>query len=431
MKRVHKETRQMTTGNNKNRRDLGLTKSEKKKLMKANKSNLSPEMRRAQRKLLQERKKKRRKIILIIEVIVLLLLLAGIWFWSKLDKINFQGKMKNVETNQLDTKTQQMLSGYTTIAVFGLDNRTVGTYKEGRSDTILIASIDNDTKQVSLVSVLRDSYLDIDGKNTLDKANAAYAKGGPEQAVNMLNRNLDLDIEDYVVVDFKAVADAVDAVGGVEITVDKETAKGMMWCWEECEEVVRRKSTPVQASDQPQLLDGVQALCYARTRHTSGDDFRRASRQREVVDQIIKKAKTASISQLNKMINNIFPEISTSLSATELIGLATGMKDYTISQSIGFPFTLTTATVSKSGSVVIPCTLETNVKYLYQILYGDTNYTPSEGVQERSAYIEKKTGKSEKDGNMYGYNGLTDEQKATIKGDSSSTNEENSSQKSQ
>jgi LCP family protein required for cell wall assembly len=421
----------MTTGKNRNDRETELTRAEKKKLMKAKKSDLSPEMRRVQRKLLLKRKKKRRTIALVIEIVILLILLAGIWFWNKVNKIDFQGSMKNVETNQLDSKTKEMLSGYTTIAVFGLDNRTVGTYKEGRSDTILIASINNDTKQVSLVSVLRDSYLDIDGKNTLDKANAAYAKGGPEQAVNMLNRNLDLDIEDYVVVDFKAVADAVDAVGGVEITVDAETAKGMMWCWEECEQVVGRKSTPVQASDQPQLLDGVQALCYARTRHTSGDDFRRASRQREVVDQVVKKAKKASISQLNKMINTIFPEISTSLSATELIGLATGMKDYTISQSIGFPFTLTTATVSKSGSVVIPCTLESNVKQLYQILYGDENYEPSTGVQERSAYIEKKTGKTEKDGNLYGYNGLTDEQKAAIEGDGSSTNEENSSQKSQ
>lgn len=421
----------MTRDRNQEYSGKQLSKAERKELLKARKADLSPELRRVQRNLLKKRKRKRRRVALVIEIVILLVLLAAIWFVGKINKINFQGEMKNIKTNDLDDKTQKRLSGYTTIAIFGLDNRTVGTYKYGRSDTIMIASINNDTKQVSVVSVLRDSYLDIDGKNTLDKANAAYAYGGPEQAVNMLNRNLDLDIEDYVVVDFKAVADAVDAVGGVEITVDDETAKGMMWCWEECEQVVGRKSTVVKGSDQPQLLDGVQALCYARTRHTSGDDFRRASRQREVVDQIVKKAKQANFNQINKMINSIFPEISTSLSATELVGLATGMKEYSISQSIGFPFTLTTASVGKSGSVVIPCTLESNVKHLYQILYGNDNYEPSDGVRERSAYIVRRTGKSEKDGNMYGYNGLTDEQKASIKGEGNSANEENSSQKSQ
>jgi LCP family protein required for cell wall assembly len=419
---------EMSTDKNHKNSKVKLTKAEKKRLMKAKKEDLSPELRRVQKNLFQHRRRKRRRVLLVIEILILLFLIAVIWVWNKIGKINFQGEMKDVKKNKLDSKTEKMLSGYTTIAIFGLDNRTNGTYKSGRSDTIMIASINNDTKQVSIVSVLRDSYLDIDGTENLDKANAAYAYGGPEQAVNMLNRNLDLDIEDYVVVDFKAVADAVDAVGGVEITVDSETAKAMMQCWGECEEVVGRKSTIVKPSDQPQLLDGVQALCYARTRHTSGDDFRRASRQREVVDQVIKKAKKANLSQINNMIDSIFPEISTSLSAPELIGMASGMKDYTISQSIGFPFTVATGTMGKSGSVVIPCTLESNVKLLYRFLYGNNDYEPSETVRERSAYIEKRTGKGEKDGIMYGYNGLTDEQTTTVKGGNDSANKEDSPQ---
>ena len=398
-----------TKSNKKNRNNQPkMTRKEEKALLKAKKSELTQEERKLQRQIIKKRRKKRRRRILTIELLVLVILAVLVWGMNKLGKIHFTGALE-VKTNDLDAKTEEMLSGYTTIALFGVDNRSTGNYESGNSDSIMIASINNDTKEISIVSVMRDSLFDVDGEGKYRKANYAYNHGGPEEAVNMLNRNLDLDIKDYVAVDFKALADAVDAVGGVDIHVDKETADAMMDCWTETEEVVGRNSKIVKADTSTQTLDGVQALCYARTRHTSGNDFRRASRQREVVEQLITKTKKASAGQLNKLIDSMFSEIGTSMSVTDLIGLATGVQSYTLKQQLGFPFNCATKTLpSPLGSIVVPCTLESNVKLLYQQIYGESDYQVSSGVSERSRKIVKISGCTEKDAKDYGYTGLED-----------------------
>lgn len=191
-----------------------------------------------------------------------------------------------------DEKTDAMLDGYTTIAFFGVDNRSNGNFDSGNSDTIMLCNINNYTKQVELVSVYRDTLMDVDGEETFRKCNYAFNHGGIDSALAMLNRNLDLNITDYVAVDFMALVAAVDAVDGIDIELTDAEAEAMNGGYiGEVGAIVGKDANPVSAGSQH--LDGVQATAYCRIRSTAGDDFRRTERQRTVLTQIIAKAKSA------------------------------------------------------------------------------------------------------------------------------------------
>ena len=338
-------------------------------------------------------RRKRRRRILIIELILLLMLLGILFVWNKFRLIQWND-IGTIGTNLLDKKTEEILKGYTTVAIFGVDNRTVGDYEGGNSDSIMICSIDNDTKEVKLMSVFRDTYLDIGG-GSFRKCNAAYSNGGPEQAIKMLNKNLDLDIQDYVAVDFKAVVDAVDAVGGIELEVLDSEVEPLNMYIPEIEKVTKKKGAHVSSGYQ--TLNGVQALAYCRIRYTAGDDFRRAQRQRTVLSLLVDKAKSSGPVQLNNLINAIFPEISTSLSIGQCLSLASAMADYKITENIGWPLQPRTADLGKKGSVVVPCTLYTNVSRAHEFLYKEYEYEPTDEVKAISDKIKNETGFDEND----------------------------------
>ena len=198
------------------------------------------------KKAMRKRKKKRKIVLLIVEVIILIVVLIALWAWSKLDKIQTDENFgKDVANKELTDDTKDILGEYTTIALFGLDNRSNGNYKSGNSDVIMLARIDNETKEVKLVSVYRDTMLnmmDDDDAEAYSKANAAFNMGGPDQAVRMLNVNLDLDIKEYVAFDFNAVAEAVDLLGGVEVEISTEEAVAMHGYQEEVAEMIGKKS---------------------------------------------------------------------------------------------------------------------------------------------------------------------------------------------
>ena len=308
---------------------------------------------------------------------------------------------EEVKTNDMTVETQEVLSGYWNIALFGVDNRENGEFDTGHSDTIMVCSINNDTKEVRLVSVFRDTLLEVE-EGSLQKATNAYQYGGAKAAIEMLNTNLDLDIEDYVSVDFKAVTDAVDAVGGVEIELTEEEARIMNNNYiPEVAKVTEKAANYVSGGYQ--TLDGVQATSYCRVRYTAGNDFKRAERQRTVVMKLVEKAKQASLMELNDLINAVFPNIQTSLSSTQLISLAKQYKDYELVDTVGFPFEKITDTVGSKGSVVIPVTLEKNVDELYTYLFGDEEHEHSEKVRELSEEIINLTGYDEGDEVDYGF----------------------------
>lgn len=348
------------------------------------------------KKLTKRQRRKRKVIMFAVELLVILILLAVLWVVIKYNKINRTELNKENLNINLDVKTQKMLKGYTNIAVFGLDNRSNGNYKSGNSDCIMIASINNDTKKVKLVSVYRDSYLDVTDENNFQKINSAYAKGGPEGAVGALNKNLDLNIEDYVAVDFNAVSEVVDELGGIELYFTGEEARKTQVYIDEMNKVLGTKSKYIPG-EGTYLCDGVQATAYSRLRDTAGDDFKRTERQRTVVSKIVEKAKKASLGTINDIIDTVFPDISTNLTLTEVLALASKTLDYELTDTQGWPFQLAVPTLPKKGSVVVPTDLETNVSLLHQYLFGTKEYEPTRTVRNLSDDIINNTGCTTKD----------------------------------
>lgn len=349
-------------------------------------------------------KRRRRKIILVcVELLILGAALVWIWTKAKMDKINTDAtfQAKDVRNEDLSKETRDVLGGYTTIALFGLDNRDSNSYNSGNSDVIMVARIDNKTKEVRLVSVYRDTFLkmaDLDNTDAYSKANAAYAMGGPEQAVRMLNTNLDLDIQEYVAFDFSAVAEAVDILGGVEIEItDEECGHLNNYCVETSE--VTGKSYEPLPGGGTYNLNGVQAVSYGRIRYTAGDDFKRTERQRLVVNKMVEKALKSDIGTINGLIDAVFPKIRTSLGADELVKMAASALQYKLGESRGFPFDLQNEVVSiayqqSNSDCVIPKDLASNVKQLHDFLYGTTDYKVTDSVQGISNEIIYRTGVS-------------------------------------
>ena len=355
----------------------------------------------AARKAMRAKRRRRKIILVIIELLILGGALAWICTNPKMDKINTDKnfKAKDVENEELSEETKDVLSKYTTIALFGLDNRENNSYNSGNSDVIMLARIDDKTKEVRLVSVYRDTFLkmaDLDNPEAYSKANAAYAVGGPEQAVRMLNTNLDLDIVEYVSFDFNAVAEAVDILGGVEIEITEEECVHLNnYCIETSK--VTGKSYDQLPGAGTYNLNGVQAVSYGRIRYTAGDDFKRTERQRLVVNKMVEKALKSDVGTINDLIDAVFPQIKTSLGKMELIDMALDAFHYKLGESRGFPFDLRNEVVSISyqksnADCVVPKDLASNVKQLHDFLYGSTSYTVTDSVQGISDEIIYRTG---------------------------------------
>ncbi len=310
---------------------------------------------------------------------------------SKLNKLDTEEiPAEDIVVNK---QAEEAGEGYTNVALFGIDSRSGELEIGTRSDCIIVASLNNKTKEIRMISVYRDTILDIkDGQ--LQKCNAAYSFGGPTQAINMLNKNLDLDIQDYATVDFAAIANAIDLLGGVEIDLKQEEIAPLNKFVKETARVAGKKAHTVS---QPglQQLDGVQATTYARIRSTAGGDFTRTERQRLVIEKIAEKAQQSDLATINKIIDELFPTIKTSFSATEILSYAKDFMKYKIGESSGFPFDKTTATISGLGSIVIPVDLDTNVQELHKFLYDKEGYQPSSEVQAISGAIVSRVGQRE------------------------------------
>ncbi len=347
-------------------------------------------------------KRKKQKRILIAEFSILLLLLVVLFVWSKFGKMDFTD-IANLATNELDSETKELLSGYTTIAFFGVDNRSNGNYETGNSDSIMICCINNDTKEVRIASVYRDTLMDVDGNGKLRKCNYAYNHGGVSESIEMLNRNLDLDIQKYVAVDFYALADAIDSVGGITLPepITAEEAEYTNGYVPEVAFIVGKERTEVVEGQTE--MNGVQAVSFCRVRYTAGGDFKRASRQRTVLQALITKVQSSNVIELNDLVDHVLPNVSTNLTEANILGMATAMKEYQLVDTHGFPFDMKTGTFGKIGSVDVPCTLETNVSKLYEFLYSDTTHVASNQLKSISQSIEDYTGLTEGDALDYGF----------------------------
>lgn len=346
-------------------------------------------------KVSRKTRRKRKAVIIAVEVIVLLLLLAVCFVWQKIGKIHFEKSMTDSEAginSDLNESTLLAMGGYTNIALLGLDNRGSNNYNSGNSDVIMVASINNETHEVKLVSVYRDTYLNI-GDDKYKKANSAYAKGGAVQAVQMLNTNLDLNITEYVCVDWNALVETIDALGGIDIEITEQEVKYINFYLWEIDEMTGLTTPEVEEAGMVHL-NGTQATAYARIRYTTGYDFKRASRQRIVLQAMVEKAKDADLATLSKICDTVFDDISTTLSLKEILSLLKALPDYTISSTSGFPYDLSIEKMN-GAEYDVPAELDNNVIELHEYLFNETDYTPSATVQGISDYIVDKTGVTE------------------------------------
>ena len=343
-----------------------------------------------------KKKKRRRRIgILVAEVIILSVLCVFAYATVKMDKLDFNF----LDEDKLEVYKDTGL--YTNIALFGLDAREGESIESGvRSDSMMVASINNETNEVKVVSIFRDTLLkQQDG--TFDKANAAYSYGGPQEAIALLNRNLDLDIKNYMSVDFKALSDVIDALGGMELELTAEEVVHMNNYCVETSEVTGKDYERIEPEVAGTYhLNGVQATSYARIRATAGGDYKRAERQRLVIEKIVEKAQKANLKTLDKIIDVVFPQVSTSFSSKDLIGIAANALSYQLGETQGFPYSIADTDVvdGYEGSYVVPSDFDGDVKKLHEFLFNEKDYQVSDTVKEISHEIDVMSGAIVEDG---------------------------------
>lgn len=283
-------------------------------------------------------------------------------------------------------------TGYWTIAVFGVDSRDGKLEMGALSDVEMICVIDRGTGDIKLVSVFRDTYLEINPDGTYHKINEAYFKGGHQQAVQALERNLDLSIDDYATFNWKAVVDAINILGGIDLEISDSEFKYINSFITETVESTGIGSHHLESAGMNHL-DGVQAVAYARLR-LMDTDYNRTARQRLVIQLAMNKAKEADLKTLTNLVKAILPQLSTSIGADDILPMARNIRKYHITETGGFPFARGETHIGKKDCV-IPLTLESNVVQLHQFLYGTENFQPSQTVKQISAKVASDSGMGE------------------------------------
>lgn len=311
--------------------------------------------------------------VLLIIILILLGLALGIGYAFISDKLSNVNFVDIDEANiELNSGVEQELKDYRNIAIFGLDSRD-NSFSNSRSDCIIIVSINKKTNDVKLTSVYRDTYVDIEGHG-LDKITHAYAYGGPELAINTLNKNLDLNITEFVTVNFDTVETIVDSIGGITLTITDSEASQIGF-----------------SSGGTYTLDGKEALAYSRIRKIDSD-YQRTERMRTVLEAVFNKVKKQELSEISNFVDIVLPHISTNMSTNSIISLVPSAVFYKITDSTGWPYDV--SGYSSDAWYGVPVTLESNVKEFHQNIFGISDYTPSETVEEISDSIIAETGYS-------------------------------------
>lgn len=356
---------------------------------------LSESIEKERREKRKRLRKRRRIIVMIIAECFVLLFLCGYGFfarrWNMIQRVEDWVPEEVENPNfSVDLPQYQKQKGHWGIYIFGVDSRGSNVGKDTNADVNMICDINHDTGEIRLVSVFRDSYLNIDDNGSYNKINRAYFDGGPSNAAKMLNKNLDLNISDFVTFSWKAVADGINLLGGVDMEISRAE---FAYINSFITETVNATGVYSQHLKQPGMnhLDGVQAVAYGRLR-LMDTDFARTERQRKVVQAAFEKAKKADLNTLNQLTLVLFPQVATSVDMQDIISLLGDVGKYYIGETGGFPFARGDANMGKKGACVIPQTLEGNVKELHQFLYGEDNYTPSDTVIKISAKIASDTG---------------------------------------
>ena len=370
-----------------------MDKDERKSTEKSRSYYQEPKEEKTKNKEKKQGKKKRKwlKVLGIILLVIILILgiLIGAGYVYITDKL---GKMNTVELDEsqlgITAEASTKLAKYRNVAIFGVDSRADDYGQGNRSDCIIIASINNESKEVRLVSVYRDTYVNIQGHG-LDKITHAYSYGEAPLAINTLNTNLDLNISEFVTVNFDSVSDAVDELGGVTINIENEEIKYINDYIDATAKITHKTANHITSAGK-QTLDGVQAVAYSRIRYTAGGDYKRTERMRNVIEAMTNKLKTKNVMEINNFLDAILPKVYTNISQKTIMSMIPDMISYKISTSIGWPYQTKGITLDRWYG--IPVTLESNVTKLHQELFDDPNYTLPDSIKATSESIIKKTG---------------------------------------
>ncbi len=329
----------------------------------------------------------------IVLFVVFLILTIGYVSANKSYKYN-QMDIRPIKNSDLvvNEGVKEQTKGYTTIALYGVDSRDSNLDTGTNSDAIILLSINKDTKEVKMVSVYRDTLLQIQSDSqTTHKVNYAYQLGGALMSINTLNANLDLAISDYITVDFNAMADIINALGGVEVTVTEDEVNNLNKNLAEQIGISGKYSEGVHEAGT-KVLNGQQAVAYSRIRSTGKGDITRTMRQRTVLLGLVNKMINADSKMISNLIDVSFSCISTSLTKDEVTSLAKDIADYKITGNIGFPFAYTPMSLDGKGSVIVAADLNANVTALHEYLYGTSGYTPSTSASSISTEVSSETG---------------------------------------
>jgi len=346
------------------------------------------------------KKQHRGRTILLISLSVAAVLVAGGFIYAKnyiqnkLDLMETMAPEYTFETDDIlvnddivDVQSKEKQEGFTTIMLYGVDARNNHDLtQDANADTDIILCINNTTKEIKLVSVLRDTFLETStGKHK--KLTDIYAAYSVKESLNTINKCFDLSITNYVSVNWKMVAKAVDLLGGIDLELSSSEVKYINKRMGEVIEVTGYSSDPLENVGKGTYhLNGVQAVTHSRNRSVGHHDLSRAARQQQVIKAMLTAARSCSITELNNMLDEIMPGISTNLSAGTILDMALDIMKYTIGDTTIFPFEYKDQ--SNLTTAYVYCdTLSQNVSELHAYLYGAVNYQPSNTVEAVSDYI--------------------------------------------
>ena len=286
-------------------------------------------------------------------------------------------------------------TGNDVFVMFGVDSRSGGLGRGTRSDSIMLIRLDHDAKQVKVVSIYRETLVYQEGRG-YKLLNAAHSYGGPEFALSVINENFDFNIEHYCSVDFDAVGDLVDMVGGVEIELTEDEIQHINGYITETNSV-RGTNSPHITEPGVHLLDGTQAVSFSRIRYTVGYDYKRTERQREVLFKIFEQSKQMTTDERLEVVETLIGEVNTNYSEDEMLVLMYYLSEYEIAKMTAYPQVFFAGSIPEASSVQIPYTLIEMNAELHKILLGEEDYEPSDKVQQYNDELCDKVSGPNKD----------------------------------
>lgn len=317
----------------------------------------------------------------LIAVLLLLIIIGTIVAVYAMTKLN---KIERVEIDEEELSCVDV-NGYINILLAGVDSRDMDmdTIQTSGGDALMIVSIKEDTGAVKITSIYRDTYLRNADTGGYMKITDIFRTGGVETTIKSINEAMDLNIKNFVAFNFKSVADLVDGVGGIELTIEDYELSQLNKYTIETAEAIGKTDYQLYEHAGTQTVEGVQAVSYGRIRKGVGDDFKRTERMRIVLEQVLKKAQTLSLSKIDNLIDDLMPEFMTNLSNSDIILLGMKVMDFNITGSAGFPYDVTTGYLAGTvTSYVFPTKWLDNVKEMHAELFDQTDYVPSDTVVE-------------------------------------------------